>query len=72
MGPKSDSVPHYFFRSSNGAILSNHVSKSESINQQEKRQPMNRPAFGRYDFFAKPFHHDQFLSAVRGALAVQQ
>jgi hypothetical protein len=33
---------------------------------------MNRPAFGRYHFFAEPFHHDQFLSAVRGALAVQQ
>jgi uncharacterized membrane protein YeaQ/YmgE (transglycosylase-associated protein family) len=30
------------------------------------------PAFGRCRFFAEPFHDNQFLSAVRGALAVQQ
>jgi hypothetical protein len=38
---KSHSVPHYFFRSSHSAISSNHVSKSENINEQEERQPMD-------------------------------
>jgi hypothetical protein len=41
MGPKSYSVPHYFFRSSIGAISTDHVFESENINQQEERQPMD-------------------------------